>query len=65
MKTGKELEQLVNELANVLKEGNENADKMCLPSESQERASELHERAKELVNEITGYEWNFTWLTWY
>lgn len=64
MKTGNELEKLVTELTNVLKEGNENADRMCLPSESERRAAELHERAKEIVKEITGYEWEFTWLTW-
>lgn len=58
-------EELVRKLASVMKQGNENADIMCLPSESQAEAKRLYEEAIELVEEITGEKWEFTWLTWY
>ncbi len=58
-------EELVRKLASVMRQGRENADITRLPSESQEEARRLYEEAIELVEEITGEKWEFTWLTWF
>lgn len=54
----------IEELKDVLRQGQCNADRVSLPSESQENARYLEIRAKELVEEITGEEWNFTYWSW-
>lgn len=57
------IQSKVDELAEVLRKGKHNADIMRLPSESQIAAKELFEKAVSLVEEITGEEWNFSYLT--
>ena len=54
--------QKIDELADVLRQGNRNADgKPVLPSVSQANADYLLEKAIELVEEITGEKWEFTY----
>ena len=53
----------LEELREVMREGNCNGDCIMLPSESARRAEALKERAIKLVEEITGEEWNFTFLS--
>ena len=58
-------DKIINELAEILRQGNNNGYGMpVLPSESYATAEYLEQRAKELVEELTGEEWNFTFLTW-
>lgn len=52
----------IDELAEVLRQGRRNADIMALPSESNRRANELYNRAIEIIEELTGEEWEFSWL---
>lgn len=54
----------IDELAEVMRQGNVNAECGGLPSETQSRADSLMKRAIELVEEITGEEWEFSYLTW-
>ena len=54
----------LEELREVMREGNLNANQIMLASESQYRAQELTKRAIELVEKITGEEWNFTYITY-
>ena len=58
------MQELVEELAEVMRQGNSNADHMMLPSESAARMNELFEEAYRIIEELTGEEWNFTCLTW-
>ena len=53
----------IEELAEVMREGRINGDRMMLPSESQGRASSLMQRAIELIEELTGEEWEFSYIT--
>ena len=57
--------ELVRELTEVLRKANDNADIMCLPSESQAMATQYHEDAVRIIEELTGCKWEFTWLTWF
>lgn len=59
------LHSKVEDLAAVLRAGQDNADICVLPSESQENARQLREQAISLVEEITGEKWEFSYLTWY
>ena len=54
----------INDLAETMRAGQDNADVMMLPSESQERAAYLQEKALSLIEEITGEKWEFSYLTW-
>lgn len=58
------MQELVEELAEVMRQGNSNADRMMLPSESMERMNRLFNEAYRIIEELTGEEWNFTCLTW-
>lgn len=53
----------INRLAEVLRKGNHNADRIRLPSETQVDAEKLEREAISLVEEITGEKWNFEY--WY
>lgn len=57
------LQQKVDELAEVMRKGNHNADVIDLPTVTQGNAEALMNEAISLVEEITGEEWNFTYLT--
>lgn len=64
LKDADEILDKIDELREVLRDANTNADRMLLPSESQAVADSLMEKAIELVEEITGEEWDFTYITW-
>ena len=53
----------IEELRNVMRRGNSNGDVMMLPSESMASANELMKDAIRLVEEITGEEWEFSYIT--
>ena len=59
----KDLTSKIEELAEIMRDGNHNADNVFLPSESQASADYLMNKAIELVEEITGEEWNFSYWT--
>lgn len=58
-----DLTSKIEELAEIMRDGNHNADSLSLPSESQASAEYLMKKAIELVEEITGEEWNFSYWT--
>lgn len=58
-----DLTSKIEELAEIMRDGNHNADSLFLPSESQASAEYLMKKAIELVEEITGEEWNFSYWT--
>ena len=58
----KSTQKKVDELAELLREAN--YCPMMLPGESQARAKSLMEEAIKLVEEITGEEWHFEYLTY-
>ena len=61
-----EIMQKVDELTEVLRQSQENAyGGVKLPSETRATAAYLLERAMELVYEITGERWEFSYQTWY
>ena len=61
-----EIMQKVEELTDVLRQSKENAYGCPkLPSEERATAGYLLERAMELVYEITGEEWEFSYRTMY
>lgn len=53
----------IDTLAEVMRAGNHNADEISLPSESQANAGELMQQAIELVEDITGEKWDFSYWT--
>ena len=53
----------IDELAQIMDEGNRNADVLTFPYESRETANDLMDRAVEIIQELTGKEWEFTFLT--
>lgn len=57
-------EELIKKLAEVMREGQRNADLAQLPSASQERAERLMQKAIRLVEAITGEEWEFSYITY-
>ena len=58
-----DIREKIDELAEVMREGYLNGDYACLPSESMDRARCLRERAIEIIEEITGEKWEFTYVT--
>ena len=59
------LTEMVEELAEVMRQGKHNADHIISPSESQANADALQEKAIDLIERITGEEWEFSYLTVY
>jgi len=57
------LRDKVDELRDIMIEGRMNGDLAMLPSESQARAQELMREAVELIEEITGEKWEFSYIT--
>lgn len=57
--------ELIAKLAEIMREGNRNADIAGLPSETQARAKRLIEDAIAVIEELTGERWEFSFLTWY
>ena len=55
---------LITRLAEIMRDGNRNADMPDLPSASQARAQRLLEDAIEVIEELTGEVWEFSFLTW-
>ena len=53
----------IDELADVMREGKRNGYVMNLPSESERIAGSLYAKAISLIEEITGEEWNFSYIT--
>ena len=53
----------LEELREVMRQGKANGDKMMLPSESAANADMLIRRAVALIEEITGEEWDFSYIT--
>ena len=64
MREADEMKEKVESLAEVMRAGNRNGWKMMLPSESQANCESLMRSAIEIIEELTGEEWNFTALTW-
>ena len=62
--SGEEALEYINKLADILDKANHNADWPALPSESKEKADYLFEQAISIIEEMTGKEWEFTWLSW-
>lgn len=58
-----ELKAKIKELAEILRRGKRNGDVIMLPSESQARAQVFEDRAISIVEEITGEEWEFSYIT--
>lgn len=56
--------ELIEELADVMREGNMNVERACLASESAARAQWLHDKAIQLVEQLTGEKWAFTFFTY-
>lgn len=54
----------VKELAEIMREGNANGNRLMLPSESASRAERLMKEAIEIIEEITGEKWEFSFLTY-
>lgn len=57
-------QQIIDQLAEVMRQGNANADSLALPTESKAKAQELFNQAIELIEELTGEKWEFTFLNW-
>lgn len=62
-RTLKELNSKIDELKDVMRQGKENGYMMALPSQSQAAAADLMQRAIEIIEEITGEEWDFSYIT--
>lgn len=52
---------IIDELADVMRQGHNGEEWIMLPSESAARADRLQKRAIELVEELTGEEWEFAY----
>ena len=59
-----DLTSKIEELAEIMRQGNCNADMMMLPSQSAASAESLMEKAIDIIEELTGEEWNFTYITY-
>ena len=59
-----DLKEKVEDLADIMRRGNRNADVVMLPSESQYIAESLIKSAIEIIEDITGEKWDFRFLTW-
>ena len=62
--TEHEILEKIDELKEILREGHRNADQLMLPSESQARAQNLMRQALGIIEEITGEEWEFSYISW-
>ena len=56
--------QKITELAEIMREGNRNADVMRLPSDSMSAAASLYDRAIEIIEDLTGVTWDFSYLSY-
>lgn len=59
-----DLTSKIEELAEIMRQGNCNADMMMLPSQSAASAESLMRKAIDILEELTGEEWNFTYITY-
>ena len=59
------LKSKINKLSEVLSEGRRNADYGELPSVSREKADMLFHDAIQIIEELTGEKWEFSFTTWY
>ena len=64
IEVGRELtrDDLIAELRDVMQQGELNGYVMALPSESYATAQRLYERAIQIIEELTGTEWNFNYM---
>ena len=53
-------EEKIEQLAEIMREGNTNADRGEWPSRSQERMLALQREALDIIEELTGETWLFT-----
>lgn len=60
---GESIKDKIERLAEIMRKGNRNGDIMALPSESVGRANSLMQEAIDLIESITGEEWNFSYMT--
>lgn len=58
-----EILEKVERLADVMRKGQANGYVMRLPSESLEMASDLYKEAIEIIEDITGEKWDFSYLS--
>ena len=54
----------VRTLSDVMRLGNDNADHVMFPVESQDAAASLMSQAIEIIEDLTGVEWEFSYLTY-
>lgn len=54
----------IAELAEVMRQGTINGNRINLPSESQATAASLYKRAISIIEEMTGEKWDFSYVTW-
>lgn len=59
-----DLTSKIEELAEIMRQGNCNANMMMLPSQSAASAEGLMRKAIDIIEELTGEEWNFTYITY-
>ena len=58
------LEDKVAELKEIMRRGSINGNRIELPSVSQSNAAHLMGRAIDIIEEITGEKWDFSYITW-
>lgn len=58
-----ELTDKLEELAEIMRQGKRNGDVMMLPSESASTAAGLMKSAIAIVEELTGEEWDFSYIS--
>ena len=54
----------IEELAEIMREGNCNAEQCMLASDSQNRAAELMQSAISIIEDLTGEKWEFSYITY-
>ena len=59
------LQSKIDELAEIMRSGHNGSEWKMLPSQSQERAKHLENQAIKLIEEITGEEWDFTYISYF
>lgn len=57
-------QEKIDKLAEVMRKGNANADSLAPPAESKAKTQELFSQAIELIEELTGEKWEFTFWNW-
>lgn len=55
------VQKKIDDLADIMRRGHDGSEFRMLPSESQARAEQLCNQAIELVEELTGEKWDFTY----